>query len=59
MAVKTDKIDRAKESYSDKAKRLALVVLQDEQLQGIIFAWPEMSDKAKAVCVKLARLDDE
>ncbi len=48
-----------KESFSDKLRRLAEIVIQDEQLQGVVAAWPEMSEEAKHICKKLAGLCDD
>jgi len=48
-----------KETFRDKAQRLAGILFTDGDLQGIVSVWPDMSDEAKTVCKKLAGMLDD
>lgn len=54
-----DKHETATDGFRDKLRRLAGIVLVDADLQGVVDAWPAMSEQAKHICTKLAGMTDD
>jgi len=56
--VKSSEVE-TKETFRDKTKKLAAILFADTELQGVVRAWPEMSEQARHVCLVLAERADE